>query len=88
MFLYFHPFKEVRHFGSRDLAFSSGVLSYGNFSGVFREGSYLYCLPPLAVLLDAGADEVATAVFPFLRGGGEGRRAGGAGVAAGLFRPS
>ena len=70
---------------------SSSVLSYGNFSGVFREGPNLYCLPPLAaVLLDAGrADGAAAAVFfPCLRGGGEElRRAGAAGAAAGLFRP-
>ena len=66
--------------------FFSWLLSYGNFSGVFREGSYLYCLPPLAVLLDAGADGAAAAIFPFLRGGGEGlRRAGAAGVAEGLL---
>ena len=64
---------------------SSSVLSYGNFSGVFREGPNLYCLPPLAaVLLDAGrADGAAAAVFfPCLRGGGEGLRRAGAAAAA------
>ena len=69
--------------------FSSTVLSYGNFSRGLRGGPYLYCLPPLPVLLDAGADGAAAAVFfrACLRGGGEGlRRAGAAGAAAGLFR--
>ena len=91
MSLCFQPLKPVIHFGSRDLRVLLRVLSYGNFSGVFREGPNLYCLPPLAaVLLDAGrADGAAAAVFfPCLRGGGEGlRRAGAAGAAAGLFRP-
>ena len=62
-------------------AFSSGVLSYGNFSGVFREGPNLYVLPPLVVLLDADRADGAVVFFTCLRGGGEGfRRAGAAGA--------
>ena len=78
MSLCFQPFKEVLHFGLHDLRFQP------------FKGPYLYCLPPLAVLLDAGADEAVVAVFfrACLRGGGERlRRAEAAGAAAGLFRP-
>ena len=67
------------------------VISYGNFSRGLRGGPYLYCLPPLVVLLDAGVDGAAAVSVFFracLRGGGEGvQRAGAAGAAAGLFRP-
>ena len=64
--------------------FSSSDLSYGNFSrGLRDDGPYLYCFPPLVVLLDAGADGVAAAYVFFhacLRGRGEGvGRAGAAG---------
>ena len=49
----------------------------------------MYCLPPLVVLLDAGAEGAAAASVFFracLRGGGEGlRRAGAAEAAAGVF---
>ena len=72
--------------------FSSSDLSYGNFSrGLRDDGPYLYCLPPLVVLLDARADGAAAASVFFracLRVGGEGvRRAGAAGAAVGLFHP-
>ena len=47
-------------------AFSSGVLSYGNFSGVFKEGPNLYVLSPLAVLLDAGrADGAVSSLLAY-----------------------
>src|SRR3990170_17413 len=65
--------------------FSSLVLSYGNFSRGVRVGPNLYCLRPLAVLLDAGAAGAAAALFLRCLRGGEGggvlRRAGAAGAA-------
>ena len=87
-FFAFTPSKKFFTSARTIFAFSSSVLSYGNFSGVFREGPNLYLLPPLAVLLDAGRVDGADVFFPCLRGGGEGlRRAGVAGAAAGLFFP-
>ena len=85
----FTPSKKSFTSFSTIFVFSSTVLSYGNFSRGLRGGPNLYCLP-LAVLLDAGADRAATAVFfrACLQGRGEGLRcAGAAGAAAGLFRP-
>ena len=70
--------------------FSSTVLSHGNFSRGLRDGPNLYCLPRLAVLLDAGAAGATAPVFfrACLQGGGEGlRRVVEAEAAAGLFRP-
>src|SRR3989337_3074138 len=48
---------------SQICAFSSSVISYGNFSRGVRIGPNLYCLPPLAVLLDVRAAGAAAAVF-------------------------
>ena len=49
------------------VSFSSSDLSYGNFSrGLRDDGPYLYCLPPLVVLLDAGADGAAAASVFFV----------------------
>ena len=87
----FTPSKNSFTWACTIVLFSSSVLSYGNFSRGFRGGPYLYCLSPLLVLLDGGADGAAAASVFFracLRGGGEGlRRVGAAGAAAGLFRP-
>ena len=55
MSLCFHHFKESFTYFSMIFAFSSTVLSYGNFSRGLRGGPNLYYLPPLAVLLDARA---------------------------------
>ena len=48
-FFAFTPSKKFLTSSRAISAFSSGVLSYGNFSGVFREGPNLYCLPLLDV---------------------------------------
>ena len=67
-------------------AFSCSVISYGNFSRGLRDGPNLYCLPPLAVLLDAGAAGAAAAIFLCCLRGGVLRRAEAAGAAATVFR--
>ena len=84
-FFAFTPSKKFLTSSRAISAFSSRVLTYGNFSGVFREGLNLYVLPPLAVLLDAGRADRAVVFFTCLGGRGEGLRR--AGAAAGLFRP-
>ena len=47
----FNPSKKSFTSVSTIFAFSSSVLSYGNFSRGLRDGPYLYCLPPLDVPL-------------------------------------
>ena len=62
MSLCFHPFKELIHGGLHNRIIFLSDLLYGNFSrGLRDDGPYLYCLPPLVVLLDAGADGAAAA---------------------------
>ena len=80
-FFAFTPSKKFFTSACTIFVFSSRLLSYGNFSGVFREGPNLYVLPPLVVLLDTDRADGAVVFFTCLRGGGEGlRRAGAAGA--------